>query len=142
MISPLRFFGIVIAALVVTSLGLHAGGVFINASGCELRDFGANEYLSTCSHPIFQDYEHGALFYDLEAPAGDRMRKADVLFLGSSRTQAGWHMMAARIIKTEAIQRRRPSIQHTYQRAGLQIVGNVPFGQIRKTKTGARGLQH
>src|SRR5690349_13478475 len=97
MISPLRFFGIVIAALMVTSLALHAGGVFINASGCELRDLRANEYLSACSHPIFQDYEHGALFYDLEPPAGDRMRKADVIFLGSSRTQAGWH--------TEALER-------------------------------------
>src|SRR3982074_3343299 len=91
MTTPLRFFGIVIVALVLASVCLHTGGVFINTLGCELREFRANEYLSTCSHPIFQDYEHGALFYDLEPSAGERMRKADVLFLGSSRTQAGWH---------------------------------------------------
>ena len=89
--SSLRFLGILGAVALLTSVALHVGGIFINTLGCELRDFREGEYLSTCSHPVYQDYEHGALFFDLEPSVVMKMRAAKVLFLGSSRTQAGWH---------------------------------------------------
>ena len=89
--SGLRFLAILGTVALLTSVALHVGGIFINTLGCELRDFREGEYLSTCSHPVYQDYEHGALFFDLEPSVVMKMRAAKVLFLGSSRTQAGWH---------------------------------------------------
>src|SRR5215468_9078842 len=42
------------------------------------------------------DYEHGALLYGLERSAIDSIRRAEVLFVGNSRLQAGFSTKAVR----------------------------------------------
>src|ERR1700745_3867650 len=46
--------------------------------------------LAYCSSPAFAYYEHGAYFYDLEPAAVENLKKADVIFLGSSHEQIGF----------------------------------------------------
>ena len=47
-------------------------------------------FLAYCSSPEFAYYEHGAYFYDLEPAAVESLKKADVIFLGSSHEQIGF----------------------------------------------------
>ena len=54
---------------------------------CKGRGYSATRYLAYCGGPSYADYEHGALFFNLEPPALDHAREADVLVLGNSRIQ-------------------------------------------------------
>jgi hypothetical protein len=47
----------------------------------------AGHFLAFCLSPQFGDYEHGAYYYKLEPEALDHLRRADVIFFGSSRQQ-------------------------------------------------------
>ncbi|MEH2483557.1 hypothetical protein V1282_006914 [Nitrobacteraceae bacterium AZCC 2146] len=44
-------------------------------------------FVAYCNDAAFGDYEHGALYYGFEPQAIKNMKQADVLILGSSRTQ-------------------------------------------------------
>jgi hypothetical protein len=54
---------------------------------CKAPGYSADRYLAYCGGGNYADYEHGAFFYDLEPPALDYARNADVLVLGNSRIQ-------------------------------------------------------
>lgn len=54
---------------------------------CKAPGYTATSYLAYCGGANYADYEHGALFFNLEPPALDRAREADVLVLGNSRVQ-------------------------------------------------------
>jgi len=44
-------------------------------------------FLALCESRQFGDFEHGAYYYDLEPEALEHLRRADVIFFGSSRGQ-------------------------------------------------------
>jgi hypothetical protein len=54
---------------------------------CEATLYNSDRYVSYCNASGYGDYEHGAFWFDLEPSARTFARNADVLFLGSSRTQ-------------------------------------------------------
>jgi hypothetical protein len=66
---------------------LTATVLFANvARNCNRSDFNSGRFLAYCENLKFGDYEHGAFYYDLEPEAVENMKKADVIFLGNSRT--------------------------------------------------------
>jgi len=75
---------VVILAAGVYDLRTH--GIF----ACQASGYGFDRYLAYCQATGFGDYEHGALWFDLEKGATDAAMKADVLFLGNSREQFGF----------------------------------------------------
>ena len=54
---------------------------------CQAQGYSADRYLAYCGGGNYADFEHGALYYNLEPPALDNARNADVLVLGNSRLQ-------------------------------------------------------
>jgi hypothetical protein len=62
---------------------------------CRSSGYEADEFLAYCRSKQYGDYEHGALYYGLES-TGENIRNAQVIFLGSSKTQAGFSSKAVR----------------------------------------------
>ena len=54
---------------------------------CQAQGYSADRYLAYCGGGNYADFEHGAFYYNLEPPALDYARNADVLVLGNSRLQ-------------------------------------------------------
>jgi hypothetical protein len=54
---------------------------------CQAQGYSADRYLAYCGGGNYADFEHGALYYNLEPPALENARNADVLVLGDSRLQ-------------------------------------------------------
>jgi hypothetical protein len=54
---------------------------------CQAPGYSADRYLAYCGGGNYADFEHGAFFYDLEPPALENARNADVLVLGNSTLQ-------------------------------------------------------
>ncbi|MEM7377237.1 MAG: hypothetical protein AAF460_06985 [Pseudomonadota bacterium] len=54
---------------------------------CNGTAYGADHYLAYCEYGRYGDYEHGALLYNLEPDAVAAIKRAELLFLGNSRTQ-------------------------------------------------------
>jgi hypothetical protein len=61
---------------------------------CEVSGYTSDRYLSYCGATEYGDYEHGAFWFDLEPAAEWFAAKAEVLFLGNSRTQYGFSTTA------------------------------------------------
>jgi hypothetical protein len=61
---------------------------------CPANGYSSDRYIANCSAASYGDYEHGAFQFDLEPPAQDFARKADVLFLGNSRLQVAFSTAA------------------------------------------------
>jgi hypothetical protein len=51
---------------------------------CQSRGYGNNNFLALCHNTRYGTYEHGAIYYGLEPGLRDNIRKADVIFLGTS----------------------------------------------------------
>lgn len=78
------YIGIVLlAALASYVYWLQTRSIF----ACQARGYSSTRYLAYCGGGNYADYEHGALFYNLEPPALDYAHNADVLVLGNSRLQ-------------------------------------------------------
>jgi hypothetical protein len=78
------YIGIVLlAAFASYAYWVWTGSIF----ACKGRGYSADRYLAYCGGANYADYEHGALFFNLEPPALDYARNADVLVLGNSRIQ-------------------------------------------------------
>jgi hypothetical protein len=78
------YIGIVlIAALASYGFWLRNRSIF----ACQAAGYGATRYLAYCGGGNYADYEHGAFQFDLEPPALEFARNADVLVLGNSRIQ-------------------------------------------------------
>jgi hypothetical protein len=56
--------------------------------------YSSDKYLSYCGASDYGDYEHGAFWFGLEPVAEQSAARADVLFLGNSRTQIGFSTTA------------------------------------------------
>jgi hypothetical protein len=57
---------------------------------CQADGYGPDRYLAYCGGDTYADYEHGALYFDLEPSAESFVQNADVLFLGNSRLQVAF----------------------------------------------------
>jgi hypothetical protein len=85
--------------ILCAALGILVGSVgqmTIDNLKCRSTGYGDKHFLAYCDSPQYADYEHGALFYGLERSAIDSIRRAEVLFVGNSRLQAGFSTQAVR----------------------------------------------
>jgi hypothetical protein len=84
---PGLFILIAIAAVVIANTyTLRTDGIF----SCPADGYTSDRYLSYCNGPQFGDYEHGALWFDLEPSIKKSVSSADVIFLGDSHGQYGF----------------------------------------------------
>ena len=78
------YIGLVLLVTVsAAALGLRKYGIF----GCSASGYSSDTYLSYCNVASYGDYDHGAIWFDLEPAATAAVANARVLFLGNSRTQ-------------------------------------------------------
>ena len=74
---------VVLAALASYAYWLKTRSIF----ACQAPGYSADRYLAYCGGANYADFEHGAFYFNLEPPALDYARNADVLVLGNSRLQ-------------------------------------------------------
>ena len=85
-IRPILYSAIVIASLPATYIyKLRTEGIF----ACTAAGYPVDGYLGYCGASAYGDYDHGALWFNLEPEATRAAANADVLFLGNSRMQFG-----------------------------------------------------
>jgi hypothetical protein len=80
----------VVYILIVVLLGAGAFVYRVRVLGllsCPAAASSADSYVAYCHGETFGDYDHGAVWFDLEPEVRRRAESADVLFLGSSRMQ-------------------------------------------------------
>jgi hypothetical protein len=85
--------------ILCAALGILVGGVAqmtLDNLKCRSTGYGNDHFLAYCDSQQYADYEHGALLYGLELSAIDSIRRAEVLFVGNSRLQAGFSTQAVR----------------------------------------------
>jgi hypothetical protein len=63
---------------------------------CQATGYTSDRYLSYCGATNYGDYENGAFWFNLEPTAELSAAKADVLFLGNSRTQFAFSTVATK----------------------------------------------
>jgi hypothetical protein len=85
-------YAIVILTVVLGSgsYSLRKYGIF----GCSASGYASDRYLGYCGTTSYGDYDHGALWFGLEPAASSAAAKAQVLFLGNSRTTFGFSSKA------------------------------------------------
>lgn len=87
------YIAIVLAAVLAASYyRLRTDSLF----GCQATGYSANDYLSYCQTTGYGDFEHGAIWFNLEPEATRAASAADVLFVGNSRMEYGFSTDAAR----------------------------------------------
>jgi hypothetical protein len=87
------------AVLIAFGYTLRKNSLF----SCPATLYSSDRYIAYCNGAGYADYEHGAIWFDLEPPAQVSARNADVLFIGNSRLQfafsttatAGWFSAAS-----------------------------------------------
>jgi len=90
-IRPVLYASILIATLVATyAFKLRTQGIF----ACPASGYPADGYLGYCNASAYGDYDHGALWFGMEAEAEHHTADADVLFIGNSRMQFGFSSAA------------------------------------------------
>jgi hypothetical protein len=91
-----RYYALfVICAAVGTLIG-SVGQMTTDNLKCRSSGYDSEHFLAYCRSQMYADYEHGALFYGLEPTVLDNIRRAKVLFVGSSKVQAGFSSKAVR----------------------------------------------
>ncbi len=81
--SNLYILLVLMVALGACAYGLRRYGIF----SCTATGYASDRYLSYCNVPSYGDYDHGAIWFGLEPAASAAAARAQVLFLGNSRTQ-------------------------------------------------------
>jgi hypothetical protein len=74
---------ILAVALGVGAYSLRKYSIF----GCQASGYYSDSYLSYCGARSYGDYDHGAIWFNLEPAASAAAANARVLFIGNSRTQ-------------------------------------------------------
>jgi hypothetical protein len=78
--------------LLVLVVALSAGGYSLRKYGifgCQASGYASDGYLSYCGASSYGDYDHGAIWFELEPAAITAAANARVLFLGNSRIEFG-----------------------------------------------------
>jgi hypothetical protein len=74
---------ILAVALAAGAYSLRKYGIF----SCQASEYGSDGYLGYCGATSYGDYDHGAMWFDLEPAAFAAAANARALFIGNSRTQ-------------------------------------------------------
>jgi len=85
--------------VVCAAVGILIGSVgqlTVDNLKCRSTGYDNEHFLAYCRSEKYADYEHGALFYGLEPSVIDNIRRAEVLFVGNSKVQAGFSSKALR----------------------------------------------
>jgi hypothetical protein len=90
------YLAIFVASTLLGIVILSAGQMTIDNLHCRSSKYSNDDFLAYCRSDKYGDYEHGALYYGLEPSVRDNIRGAQVIFLGSSKTQAGFSTKAVR----------------------------------------------
>ncbi len=87
-------YALVLVLAMVAGIGVSVrhDGIF----ACRAGGYGDDRYLSYCQATKYADYDHGAFWFGLEPSAIEAAHRADVVFLGNSRTQFGFSSDATR----------------------------------------------
>jgi hypothetical protein len=89
---PALYIALLVATVAVAALySIRADGAF----ACQANGYGSDRYLAYCNVDGYGEYDHGALWFDLEPKARAAARKADVVFLGNSRQQFAFSTAAS-----------------------------------------------
>jgi hypothetical protein len=81
---PSPYIAALLATVAVAALySIRTDGAF----ACQANGYGSDRYLAYCNVDGYGEYDHGALWFDLEPKARVAVRKADVVFFGNSRLQ-------------------------------------------------------
>jgi hypothetical protein len=81
---------LVVAFVAPFAYTLRTTGVF----GCPANPYSSSVYLAYCNTTQYGDYDYGAFWFELEPEIWSRAQHADVLFVGSSRSQFGFSAAA------------------------------------------------
>jgi hypothetical protein len=88
---------------------------------CQADGYGSNRYLAYCGGDAYADYEHGALYFDLEPSTESFVRDSEVLFLGNSRLQVAF--------STDATAEWFSSFDSRYHLLGFSYFENALFAE-------------
>jgi len=75
--------------LLILAVALAAGAYSLRQYGifsCQASEYGSDGYLGYCGATSYGDYDHGAIWFDLEPATFAAAANAGVLFIGNSRT--------------------------------------------------------
>src|SRR6266849_1049503 len=88
---PALYISIILGVvLAVCTYKIRTDGIF----ACQADGYTSDRYLSYCHNSGYGDYEHGAFWFGLEPSIQNYAASAEVLFLGSSRTQLAFSTVA------------------------------------------------
>ena len=90
------YLGVFAACAAAALFAVGLGQLLIDSGSCRVRGYGDDRFLAYCYSKLYGDYEHGALYYGSEPAAFDSIRRAQVIFIGNSKTQAGFSSRAVR----------------------------------------------
>jgi hypothetical protein len=91
-----RYVALFLLCAAFSILAIGVGQMTVDNLKCRSRGYDNGDFLAYCRSELYADYEHGALFYGLEPSAIYSIRRAEVLFLGNSKLQAGFSSRAVR----------------------------------------------
>jgi len=90
------YLAVFVACTIVGAIVVSAGQMTIDNFQCRSSKYSKEDFLAYCRSDKYGDYEHGALYYGLEPSLRVNIRRAKVIFLGSSQTQAAFSTKAVR----------------------------------------------
>ena len=119
---------ILVATLIGYAYQLRTQTIF----ACPANFYDSDHYIAYCGARGYGDYEHGALWFDLEPSARAFAKNADVLFVGDSRLQMGFSTAATANWFSAALTR--------YYLLGFPFWENMVFaeGLLRRIQPKAR----
>lgn len=126
---PVVYILIIVTAVAAVYLyKLRTDGIF----SCQADGYTMDRYLAYCNGAGFGDYEHGALWFDLEPSVKKFAAGADVVFLGDSYSQFGF--------STAATDQWFSALSSHYYLLGFLYGENVVFEEkiLHKLKPGAK----
>jgi hypothetical protein len=98
--SRFRRYVLILLAIALPSTILGLFWPVIGIADCHGDRYRADFYLAYCQSTEYGDYEHGALFFGLEAEAIRNLRQADILVIANSREQVAFSTHAAQDFAT------------------------------------------
>jgi len=114
--KPGAYILIVVASLLAAwPFSLRKHSIFF----CQAPGHGSDDYMADCETTAYGDYDYGAFWFGLEPKATDAAANAQVLFLGSSRTQFGF--------STKTTADWFSSLPASYYLLGFSANGNYKF---------------
>ena len=143
-VDPLVYATVLVAAFAAAFIyEARFEGIF----ACPASAYSADSYLAYCNAVGYGDFDHGALWFDLEPEVLESAGTADVLFLGSSRMEFGFSAAATRdwftarsmsfyllgFSHTENVVFTTPLLEKISPRAGVFVINLDRFFDDRET---------